>query len=89
LLISTLGISIFGLLSAFSWNYWSLTFFRGILGFFIGINNTLRNSYITEITPIRERGRIYLMLDSLWSIGYIYCVGCAYFILEDINSGNW
>ncbi|MFC0410173.1 MFS transporter [Roseomonas elaeocarpi] len=64
----TLGIYIAGvILTAFSWNVWSLAFFRAMTGVGIGGEYASINSAIDELMPARLRGRIDMVVNgSFW-----------------------
>jgi hypothetical protein len=56
--------------------------------FFIGIN-IVRYSYLAELSPVKERGIIYLWLETGSTLDIAYSVICAYFILDELDTGNW
>jgi MFS transporter, putative metabolite:H+ symporter len=63
LTIAALGLG--GLLTAFSWDVWSLTFFRFLTGCGMGAVLALCSSYIGELAPRNRRGsylsRLYMV----------------------------
>ncbi len=65
----TLGVYVLGvLLSAFSWDFWSLAAFRIVTGLGIGGEYAAINSAIDELIPARLRGRVDLMVNgSYWA----------------------
>ncbi len=44
---------------------------------------------MAEFSPVKDRGRIFLLLEIAYTAGLVYSIGCAYFILDKIDSGNW
>jgi MFS family permease len=64
----TLGVYVLGvILSACSWNFWSLGAFRVLTGLGIGGEYAAINSAIDELIPARLRGRVDLMVNgSYW-----------------------
>jgi len=47
---------VFGLLSALSWDVWSLILFRFLLGVGVGVDYPICASYVSEFMPSRIRG---------------------------------
>jgi len=70
LFFATLAIYLCGtLLTAFSWDFWSLAAFRWITGFGIGGEYAAINSAIDELIPARVRGRVNLFVNGTYWIG--------------------
>lgn len=67
LFILTLAIYLLGSgLAGFSWNAWSLYFFRFIAGMGIGGEYTAINSAIDEIMPSKYRGRVDIAINGTY-----------------------
>src|SRR6202045_4045253 len=58
-----------GLLSAFSWNFWSFGMFRMITGLGIGGEYAAVNSAIDELIPAKYRGRVDLIVNGSFWLG--------------------
>jgi MFS transporter, putative metabolite:H+ symporter len=69
LTISALGVG--GLLTAFSWDVWSLTFFRLLTGCGMGAVLALCSSYIGELAPKHRRGQY---LSRLYMVGLVLLI---------------
>ena len=66
----TLGIYLCGtLLTAFSWNFWSMAACRAITGFGIGGEYAAINSAIDELIPARVRGQVNLFINGSYWVG--------------------
>ena len=66
----TLGIYLCGtLLTAFSWDFWSMAACRAITGFGIGGEYAAINSAIDELIPARVRGQVNLFINGSYWIG--------------------
>jgi MFS family permease len=66
----TLAIYLGGtLLTAFSWDLWSMALFRWITGFGIGGEYAAINSAIDELIPARVRGQVNLTINGSYWIG--------------------
>src|SRR5215471_5859744 len=66
----TLGIYLAGtLLTAFSWDFWSMATCRWITGFGIGGEYAAINSAIDELIPARVRGTVNLFINGSYWIG--------------------
>ncbi len=70
LFFATLAVYLGGtLLTAFSWDFWSLAAFRCITGFGIGGEYAAINSAIDELIPARVRGRTNLFINGSYWVG--------------------
>jgi MFS family permease len=66
----TLGIYLAGtLLTAFSWDFWSMGACRVITGFGIGGEYAAINSAIDELIPARVRGQVNLFINGSYWVG--------------------
>lgn len=64
-------------LSAFSQSFEFLMITRSIYGMSLGLMSPVSASYLIEITPINARGKNYIIVSSLFSIGELIAVGLA------------
>lgn len=65
---------------AFSWNWWSLVFFRFIGGLGIGGSSVLGPVYIAELAPAKWRGRLVGLFQINIVIGILLAYASNYFI---------
>ena len=70
LFFATLGIYLAGtLLTAFSWDFWTMSLCRCITGFGIGGEYAAINSAIDELIPARVRGTVNLCINGSYWVG--------------------
>jgi len=81
--------SVFGLLSAFSPNFWILIIFRFLTG--LGVGGTLPVDYAIfgEYLPTKNRGRYLVYLESFWALGTIIAAGLAWLIVPRLPEVGW
>jgi len=86
LTITALGIG--GLLTAFSWDVWSLTFFRFLTGCGMGAVLALCSAYIGELAPKHQRGAY---LSRLYMVGTVLLilVGLASLPVLSSSGSGW
>ncbi|MBI4206238.1 MAG: MFS transporter [Betaproteobacteria bacterium] len=83
LFFATLAIYLGGtLLTAFSWDFWSLAVCRWITGFGIGGEYAAINSAIDELVPARVRGRVALIINGSFWIGAALGSGATLVLLD-------
>jgi len=73
--------SVFSLLCAFSWNFYSLVFFRFCVGLGLGGETPVVTSLMGEFVPSSGRGRIQGLLNSFWAIGWLGAAAISYYII--------
>ena len=79
----TLAIYLSGtLLTAFSWDFWSLAAFRWVTGFGIGGEYAAINSAIDELIPARVRGRVNLIINGSFWVGAALGSGATVILLD-------
>jgi len=70
LFFATLAVYLAGtLLTAFSWDFWSMATCRWITGFGIGGEYAAINSAIDELIPARVRGQVNLFINGSYWVG--------------------
>ena len=89
ILISAVGTFITGLISAFCQNFLQFLLIRMCLGFFIGLAVGIYALILGEISPRKDRGRRYMLMNSCFIVGEVICVVLAYYCLDTIDSGKW
>lgn len=67
---------------------WHLLVLRLLLGFVLGADYVVSKSLVTELAPIRFRGRLLSFMAIAWACGYTvaYAVG---FLLRDLGPDSW
>ncbi|MGK8524471.1 MFS transporter [Nocardia asteroides] len=91
LFILTLAIYLIGSgLAGFSWNAWSLYFFRFIAGMGIGGEYTAINSAIDEIMPSKYRGRVDIAINgTYWGGAALGAAASLILFNEDLIPTGW
>ncbi|MFC9897761.1 MFS transporter [Nocardia sp. NPDC127579] len=91
LFILTLAIYLFGSgLAGFSWNMWSLFFFRFIAGAGIGGEYAAINSAIDELMPSRYRGRVDIAINgTYWGGAALGAAASLVLFNEDLIPTHW
>ena len=77
LLIYSMATGLCGL----SWNYESLLFFRFLVGFGVGGQLPVAVTLMSEYAPARYRGRMIVLLESSWAVGWLAASVIAYVII--------
>ncbi|GAA1017607.1 MFS transporter [Acrocarpospora pleiomorpha] len=88
LLLTIAALGAGGLLTAFSWDVWSLTFFRFVTGCGMGAVLALCSAYIGEMAPKHQRGGY---LSRLYTVGTVLLllVGFASLPVLSAFAGGW
>jgi MFS family permease len=83
LFMVTLGVyTLFTVLSAFSWNYYSFAAFRFLTGMGIGGEYAAINSAIDELIPAHRRGWTDLSINSSWWMGTVLGSALSLLLLD-------
>ncbi len=81
---------IFGLLTAFSWDVWSLVVFRFFLGLGVGVDYPICASYVSEFMPSRIRGKMLIGAFSFQAAGMLTGAVVGVVVLNLFpESGAW
>lgn len=73
--------SVFSLLCAFSWNFYSLIVFRFFVGLGLGGETPVVTSLLGEFVPSNGRGRIQGLLNTFWAVGWLGAAAISYYII--------
>ena len=76
-------------LSAFSWDFASYAFFRGVTGAGIGGEYAAINSAIDELIPARVRGRVDLIINGSYWVGAALGAGATLLLLDPRRFPMW
>jgi MFS family permease len=82
-LITLAWYTLFTVLTAFSWNFWSFALCRFLTGTAIGGEYAAINSAIDELIPARRRGWTDLSINSSYWIGTMLGSGLSLFFLDE------
>lgn len=75
-------------LSAFAWGLGSLLILRFFIGMGLGGELPVASTLVSEIVEPKVRGKIVVLLESFWAIGWIFAALIAYFIIP-ISVVGW
>ena len=73
--------SVFSLLCAFAWDFYSLIVFRFFVGLGLGGETPVVTSLLGEFVPSSGRGRIQGLLNTFWAVGWLSAAAISYFII--------
>jgi len=83
--IAATWMGAFLLLSAFSWNFSSLLFFRLLTGIGAGAAMPVTGTLSAEYSPSHYRGRLFVLINGFWGLGGILAAALGYFLLPDFS----
>jgi putative MFS transporter len=75
-------------LCAFAQDATSLTIYRIILGFGMGMEFPIAQALLSEFIPAKYRGRYMALLDGFWPVGFIASGALSYFLLPVVGWRN-
>lgn len=81
---------IFGLANggmALSWSLSALLIARLIIGLGLGTELPVASTLVSEFSPTKQRGRMTVLLESFWAVGWIVAACIGYFVIP--NTGDW
>ena len=80
-IITLLLFAIASGLSAFASTLAVLMVLRFFIGMGLGGELPVASTYVSERVPVHERGRIVVLLESFWALGWILAALIAYFVM--------
>lgn len=80
-IITLLMFSIASGLSAFAWGLGSLLVLRFFIGMGLGGELPVASTLVSESVPAEIRGRVIVLLESFWALGWILAAFIAYFLI--------
>lgn len=88
--VFTATLVIFGLANAgmaCSWTLVALLIARFIIGLGLGAELPVASTLVSEFSPTRYRGRMTVLLESFWAVGWIIAAAIGAFVIP--NTGDW
>jgi putative MFS transporter len=73
--------------AALSWSVGSLLFFRFLIGFGLGAELPVASTLVSEFAPARIRGRVVVMLEAFWAVGWILAALIGTFVIPRSDAG--
>ncbi len=77
LVMYTIGTGLCGL----SWNLESLLVFRFLVGAGVGGQPPVANALMSEYAPIKHRGKMLVLQNSGWALGWLLAASLAYLVI--------
>ncbi|WEV66878.1 MFS transporter [Bifidobacterium sp. ESL0769] len=88
--VFTYTLIIYGLadaLMAVSWSLPVLLIARLIIGLGLGAELPVASTLVSEFSPVKQRGRMTVLLESFWAVGWIVAALIGFFVIP--NTGDW
>ncbi|ARU03287.1 MFS transporter [Comamonas serinivorans] len=82
-IITLLLFSIASGLSALATSFAMLMVLRFFIGMGLGGELPVASTYVSERVPTHERGRVVVLLESFWALGWILAALIGYFVIPD------
>lgn len=90
--VFTATMIIFGLANgamAFSWTLGMLLAARFVIGLGLGAELPVASTLVSEFSPTKQRGRMTVLLESFWAIGWILAAMIGYFVIPTTGDWGW
>ena len=68
-------------LCGLAWDFYSLLFFRFLVGFGLGGQLPVAVTLVTEFSPAAVRGKFIVLLESFWGVGWLLAALISYFVI--------
>ncbi|CCG02133.1 MFS transporter [Blastococcus saxobsidens] len=88
--VFALTLLVFGLATgaaALSWSLGALLVFRFIIGLGLGAELPVASTLVSEFAPARVRGRVVVMLEAFWAVGWTLAALIGYFVVPRSDDG--
>ncbi|HEX6249234.1 MAG TPA: MFS transporter [Nocardioidaceae bacterium] len=73
--------------TALSWSVGALLVFRFFTGLGLGAELPVASTLVSEFSPARIRGRVVVVLESFWAVGWLLAALIAYFVVPGSDDG--
>jgi putative MFS transporter len=85
--LTLLVYGVFTGLSALSWSIGALIALRFLVGLGLGAELPIASTLVSEFAPARIRGRIIVILESFWAVGWTAAALIGYFVVPTSDDG--
>lgn len=85
--LTLLVYGVFTGVSALSWSIGALIVLRFIVGLGLGAELPVASTLVSEFAPARIRGRIIVILESFWAVGWTAAALIGYFVVPTGDNG--
>lgn len=73
--------------AALSWSVGALLFFRFVIGLGLGAELPVASTLVSEYAPARIRGRVVVVLEAFWAVGWLLAALVGYFVVPASDDG--
>ena len=74
--------------AALSWSVGALLVFRFLIGLGLGAELPVASTLVSEFAPARIRGRVVVVLESFWAVGWLLAALIGYFVIP-LSDDGW
>src|SRR5688572_33018651 len=88
--VFALTLLVFGLATgaaALAWSVASLLVFRFLIGLGLGAELPVASTLVSEFAPARVRGRVVVLLEAFWAVGWTLAALIGYFVVPRSDNG--
>ncbi len=88
--VFALTLLIFGIATgaaALSWSIGALLVFRFLIGLGLGAELPVASTLVSEFAPARVRGRVVVLLEAFWAVGWTLAALIGYFVVPRGDDG--
>jgi putative MFS transporter len=88
--VFALTLLVYGLATgaaALSWSVGALLAFRFLIGLGLGAELPVASTLVSEFAPARIRGRVVVLLESFWALGWLLAALVGYFVIPASDDG--
>lgn len=73
--------------SALAWSVGSLMALRFVVGLGLGAELPVASTLVSEFAPARIRGRVVVILEAFWAVGWLFAALIGYFVVPTSDAG--
>jgi MFS family permease len=85
--LTLLGYGLFTGVSALSWSVGALITFRFLVGLGLGAELPVASTLVSEFAPARIRGRVVVILESFWAVGWTLSALIGFLVVPRGDNG--
>jgi MFS transporter, putative metabolite:H+ symporter len=88
--VFALTLLVFGVATgaaALSWSIGALLVFRFLIGLGLGAELPVASTLVSEFAPARVRGRVVVLLEAFWAVGWTLAALIGYFVVPASDDG--
>ncbi len=89
--VFALTLLVYGLATgaaALSWSVGALLLFRFLIGLGLGAELPVASTLVSEFAPARIRGRVVVVLEAFWAVGWLLAALIGYFVVP-LSDDGW